>query len=68
MIRDFNSYRAYNLYTAILKTIIMKTRLLAIFTIVLFSGLFSACAEDEVLPTREKKGVAQGLGEDDKGF
>ena len=47
----------------------MKSKLLALFAIVLFSGLFQACAEDEVLPTKkEKKGVTRGLGEDDKGF
>lgn len=46
----------------------MKSKLLAILTIILFSGLFSACAEEEVLPIEKRKGVAQGLGEDDKGF
>jgi hypothetical protein len=46
----------------------MKSKLLAVIAIVLFSGLFSACAEEEVLPAEKRKGVAQGLGEDDKGF
>lgn len=47
----------------------MKSKLLAVFAIVLFSGIFSACSEDEVLPAdKEKKGVTKGLGEDDKGF
>ena len=47
----------------------MKSKLLAVFAIVLFSGIFSGCAEDEVLPTRDKqKGSATGVGQDDKGF
>ena len=46
----------------------MKSKLLAVFAIVLFSGLFSACAEEEVLPADKQKGSATGVGQDDKGF
>lgn len=47
----------------------MKTKILAIFSIVVFAGLFAGCSEDEVLPVdKDKKGVTKGLGEDDKGF
>lgn len=46
----------------------MKSKLLALFAIVLFSGVFQACTEDEVTPVDRKKGVSQGVAEDDKGF
>lgn len=46
----------------------MKTKLLLVFSIIMFSGIFSACSEDEVTPVDRKKGVSQGVAEDDKGF
>lgn len=46
----------------------MKSKLFALLAITLFSGIFQACTEDEVAPVDRKKGVAQGVAEDDKGF
>jgi hypothetical protein len=38
----------------------MKSKLLAVFAIVLFSGVFSACSEENIEPNNTKKDMAKG--------
>ena len=46
----------------------MKSKLLAIFTIVLLSGAFTACSEEVVEPTADKKDVAKGATDPEKNW
>lgn len=50
----------------------MKSRIFTIFTILLLSGLFSACSEEEISPNDQlnqvKETVGDGVTKDDKGF
>ena len=46
----------------------MKSKLLAVFAFVLFSGAFSACSEEVIEPTAEKKDVAKGATKDEKNW
>ena len=44
----------------------MKSKLLAVFAIVLFSGIFSACSEENIEPNYDRKDVAKGATKDEK--
>jgi hypothetical protein len=48
----------------------MKSKLLVLFTALLFSGLFSACAEEEINPNDALNGhvAADGVTKDDTNF
>ena len=50
----------------------MKSRLLVFMIALLFSGIFSACSEDEIKPNDglnvARETVGNGVGKDDPGF
>lgn len=46
----------------------MKSKLLAALAIMLFSGVFTACSEENIEPATEKKDAAKGATKDEKNW